>query len=248
MTSEVAAGPRRAPIRVIVREGSSIVRHLDCKVDPGKTNKPQNLTVSVAGIPADLTEGGLLELFGRFGEVQRIALHGTRTSAAVLYTSVDGPRKIWKQRANEEPIMLHQALPETPFGLKGWVEEHKAGRPGNAKLQAQLDAWTEAFEAAEEAKAAAARAAAQADDGWTLVQRHKGRKKGVDEAGVVGGGVAASAASSAARRANAEVHANFYRSQLRASRQSEILTLRDKFEEDKKRMAALRATRRFQPY
>ncbi len=29
---------------------------------------------------------------------------------------------------------------------------------------------------------------------------------------------------------------------------TEILTLRDKFEEDKKRMAALRATRRFQPY
>lgn len=53
----------------------------------------------------------------------------------------------------------------------------------------------------------------------TLIS-HQGRKKGVDEAGVVGGGVAASAASSAARRANAEVHANFYRSQLRASRQS----------------------------
>jgi hypothetical protein len=57
------------------------------------------------------------------------------------------------------------------------VEQHKALKPGNAELQAALDEWMEEFEAEEERRRAEA-LAVQQDDGWTLVQRHKVRRRG----------------------------------------------------------------------
>jgi hypothetical protein len=60
----------------------------------------------------------------------------------------------------------------------GWVEQHKALKPGNAELQAALDEWMEEFEAEEERRRAEA-LAVQQDDGWTLVQRHKVRTGGL---------------------------------------------------------------------
>lgn len=56
--------------------------------------------------------------------------------------------------------------------MAGWVEAHKALKPGNAELQAALDEWMEEWEE-EEARRRAAALAAQEDDGWTVVQRHK---------------------------------------------------------------------------
>ena len=115
------AGPEavRVALRVVVREHSEVLRFLDCKLFNVKSRKPEHLTVIVTGLPADLSEAGLLELFSRFGDVDRIAVHASRLSAAVLYTDSQGPRSIWKLRGNEEPIRLGLALPETPFGLKG---------------------------------------------------------------------------------------------------------------------------------
>lgn len=111
--------PAWVPLRVVVREGSSVVRVLECKVEPGKSSKPHHLKVFVSGIPAELEEDTLVDLFARFGEVTTIALHPSGTSAAVLYADPAGPRAIWKQRRNGDPIQLKQELPGSPFGLKG---------------------------------------------------------------------------------------------------------------------------------
>lgn len=114
--------PVRVSLPVIVHEHSNVIRALDCKLYPIKSKKPEHLTVIVAGLPADMSEGALLELFGRFGEVVRIAVHASRLSAAVLYSDSTGPRSIWKLRGSEEAIKLQGTLPETPFGLKGAVD------------------------------------------------------------------------------------------------------------------------------
>lgn len=46
--------------------------------------------------------------------------------------------------------ILYASQEGASYGLKSWVEAHKAERPGQARLQEQLDGWTEAFEMEEE--------------------------------------------------------------------------------------------------
>ena len=64
------------------------------------------------------------------------------------------------------------------------------------------------------------------------------------------GGVAK--ASAAARAADpskqSATFSNFYRFQKRDQRRDELLDLRSKFEDDKRRIQELKASRRFKPY
>lgn len=112
-----------------------------------------------------------------------------------------------------------------------------------------------AHEAAE-AERQREREAAMAEDGWTVVVRAKGRAKTKQRGGatVMTGGVApaaaqaAAAAAAASPGAGARPHADFYRFQRRDKRRDELLELQNAFQEDKKRIAELRASRRFKPY
>ena len=148
-----------------------------------------------------------------------------------------------------------EAAADSPHGLKLWVESHKKRfRPGNAALSARLDRWVDDFEReAELAAAAAARAAS--GDGWTLVTRgEKGKRKGssservpAGSVAIASGGVAPAAAAAAAAAKAKRLAADFYRFRSRDARRDELAELRSRFEEDKARVAALRAARRFRP-
>lgn len=164
----------------------------------------------------------------------------------------DGGTKGQKQhvlafhRRNRNPS---SSSPEEYFGLKGWVKEHRHSynQMTNARLQRQLDAWMEEFEE-REAREKEEALMRMEDDGWTVVRRHKGRKKNTDDvSGITVGAVAAVAAQEIALRAKEkeEKHENFYRFQQKEKRRSDLLELREKFEQDKKRLAQLRAARKF---
>lgn len=89
--------------------------------------------------------------------------------------------------------------------------------------------------------------AAMEEDGWTVVQRHKGRKKNTSESGVTVGAVAAAAATARAAKKRPVEHTDFYRFQQREKRRNDLLDLRERFEEDKRRLAELKAVRKFKP-
>eukprot|EP00879_Flechtneria_rotunda_P007287 GHRR01007644.1.p1 GENE.GHRR01007644.1~~GHRR01007644.1.p1 ORF type:complete len:243 (+),score=85.44 GHRR01007644.1:1304-2032(+) len=179
----------------------------------------------VTGLPLGLTdELSLQQLFGVFGEVQTVAVHPTKRSAAVVYKSKDDLSEALAHASSGQIIECPLPLPDGPVGLKAWIAEHKAQRPGNEVLQEQLDEWVEAHEAAEAARVAA-RQAAMADDGWTVVVRSKGRKraKGVGGVSTVSGGIAAAAASvahAAAEAKQVKQANNFYRFQQRDKRRN----------------------------
>lgn len=229
---------------------SKLVRYLYLKPQSGQGNIPQGRAVFVAGLPADLHEGALLDLFSRFGEVEKAAVHGSRLSAVVLYSSKQGRDAALKAAMKGKTIRLDIASLPTSGGsfqgLKAWVNAHKAQKPGNAELQRQLDQWMEDYEAEEERRKAAAMAAME-EDGWTVVQRHKGRKKNTSESGVTVGAVAAAAAAARAAKKRPVEHADFYRFQQREKRRNDLLELRERFEEDKRRLAELKAVRKFKP-
>ncbi|XP_028798601.1 structural maintenance of chromosomes protein 4 isoform X1 [Neltuma alba] len=134
-------------------------------------------------------------------------------------------------------------------GMKKWIMEYHQSRPGLQALQDQIDDFITAHEEKleEERKEREARAA---EGGWTVVVHHKGRKKTTDsESGIVVSSVAQAAAEQkAAKKKHKEVALNFYRFQKKEAQRNEIMMLQSKFEEDKKRLQQLRASRKFRPY
>jgi hypothetical protein len=115
-------------------------------------------------------------------------------------------------------------------------------------LQADVDAWIAAHDAEAAEAQAEQEAAAADDDGWTVVGAKRGRRKTTDGEGTAVGGVAPAKAARARNAAGPVGATDFYRHQLRENQRQAVVELRQKFEEDKKRIAELRAARKFKPY
>lgn len=160
-------------------------------------------------------------------------------------------KKIKKRRpAAEDDNVEEENKEDVPLrGMKKWLLDYHSKRPGLKVLQQEIDDFIENHEAQAE-KERKEREAASAAEGWTVVVHHKGRKKTVDsESGIAMGsiGLAAAQAKKAKKKAK-ESAVTFYRFQRREARRNEIMELQNKFEEDKKRIAQMRAARKFRPY
>uniref|UniRef100_A0A0A8YDF0 Ribosomal RNA-processing protein 7 C-terminal domain-containing protein n=1 Tax=Arundo donax TaxID=35708 RepID=A0A0A8YDF0_ARUDO len=134
-------------------------------------------------------------------------------------------------------------------GMKKWIMEYKQKRPGLKILQERIDEFIIAHEEQQE-KERKEREAQAAEEGWTVVLHHKGRKKTTDtETGTAVGSVSLAAMQEKmANKKPKEVAPNFYRFQKREAQLSELAMLQSKFEQDKKRIQQLRAQRKFKPY
>ena len=106
-----------------------------------------------------------------------------------------------------------------------------------------MEAWE-----AEEALKRQERESAAGGDGWTVVGGGKGRKKTRDDRGTAVGAVAAALVEGRREKGKKKLEGNFYRFQRRERRRDEVLELRQRFEEDRKRVAAMRKDRQFKPY
>uniref|UniRef100_A0A0D9VAH0 Ribosomal RNA-processing protein 7 C-terminal domain-containing protein n=1 Tax=Leersia perrieri TaxID=77586 RepID=A0A0D9VAH0_9ORYZ len=134
-------------------------------------------------------------------------------------------------------------------GMKKWILEYKQKRPGLKVLQQRIDEFVTAHEEQQEQERKE-REARAAEDGWTVVAHHKGRKKTTDtETGTAVGSVSLAAMQEKmANKKPKEIDMNFYRFQKREAHISELAMLQSKFEQDKKRIQQLRAQRKFKPY
>ncbi|KAL6635057.1 hypothetical protein ACP70R_027728 [Stipagrostis hirtigluma subsp. patula] len=134
-------------------------------------------------------------------------------------------------------------------GMKKWILEYKQKRPGLKVLQERIDEFITAYEEQQEQERKE-REARAAEEGWTVVVHHKGRKKTTDtETGTAVGSVSLAAMQEKmAKKKPKEVELNFYRFQKREAHISELAMLQSKFEQDKKRIQQLRAQRKFKPY
>ncbi|KAG2432773.1 hypothetical protein HYH02_012905 [Chlamydomonas schloesseri] len=228
-----------------------------------KTHDAGGTALFVSGLPYGLNEDTLKECFEAFGPVLQAVLHPLKRSGIVVFREPAGRAAAVKYAAKGQ-VLEFAGGPQgdadgeaggsgEPVGLKAWVHEHKAARPGNDVLQQQIDDWMDAFEAEQERKARE-KQAAMGEDGWTVVVRAKGRKRTREDGGikVQSGGVAANAAAAAAAAAAKDGKegglGDFYRFQRREKRRGELEELRQRFEDDRRRLAQLKAARNFKPY
>ncbi|CAK0784142.1 hypothetical protein CVIRNUC_007345 [Coccomyxa viridis] len=229
-----------------ITQGITYQRYLYLKKH--ETDSAKNTGLFVAGIPFfhQDTTAILKELFEGFGPVTDVALHPSKTTAIVILGNAATRQKVLDAADSKQLVQLRLQEPEHAYGLKGLVEDHKACFPGNAVLRKRLDDWTEAFEAEVERRRREA-AGAQEEQGWTVVKRRGGGRKSSDGAGAAVGGVALAAAQATAAGKKEKTLTNFYRFQQKEKRRSELMDLREKFKEDKRRIAELKASRKFRP-
>jgi len=240
------------PLAVRFSDASKVLSHLFVRQHAQEGQREEgSRALFVTGLPVvhHPLQEVLETLFSPFGAVKSVVLHQSQLSAILVYEKEGSTGKVLKAAVQSSLLEAPLVVPTKPHGLKGWVVAHKARFPGNAVLQKELDDWMAGFEVREAAATAKAAATASTDDGWTVVARKPGRRKTSDPENLTAvGGVSKAVAEARAAKKPAKQLQNFYKHQKRDKQRSDLMSLQMKFEEDKKKVAEMKAARRFKPY
>jgi ribosomal RNA-processing protein 7 len=229
-------------------------------------------TLFVVNVPPFYTAEHLTQLFTCFGAVENVNFLQTG-AAATLSTQLDRvgavqPSSFYRSAhvvyEEEQSVSMARTtdLSRMPQpcpaeeddgerrGVRSWIAAYHAAHPDVQALQMQVDRFMEGFDARTAAERAAARsgAAQQTDaEGWTLVrstQRGGGSKKAL----MAREEETERAAQRAAKKARQNTVVHFYKHHEREQKKERLVQLREKFEQDKLKIAALRQERKFKPY
>ncbi|CAG8445721.1 16000_t:CDS:2 [Dentiscutata erythropus] len=230
---------------------------------------PAERTLFITNLPVDTTECHIRRIFEECGIIDRILFHGVLNNNEFLASTVENSvlegsrnllipgstahiifkdsegltnalnmvqkKRIWNIRDQDIP----------PLGLKRWLQEYQKLRADPNKLNAQVNEYIRKFEEAEQEKhkALEARRNQPDEDGFILVTGTGKRNINTDGTITVTA-VKADVAKNLKPKNKGLV--DFYRFQMREAKQ--LAELRKKFEDDKRKIADLKAARRFKPY
>lgn len=226
-------------------------------------------TLFVLNIPPYCSEGVVKELFSQFGSVESVDLRdhpgssqesGPRLSRffkpaqkqgfKVGYIVFQNSSSIAAAKSHSHDVPLVVCTEQHPVktGLQKWTQQYSDSFIHPDKLQELVDSFMEGYDKRKEEEADRLKKEAEQqqedEEGWVKVTR--GPK-----------GAKARPHSEAAnkrtlqkemRKKKRKELMNFYTWQHRNTQKEHIAELRKKFEEDKQRIALLRAQRKFRPY
>ncbi|KAM9843888.1 ribosomal RNA-processing protein 7 homolog A [Aulostomus maculatus] len=232
------------------------------------SHRPTDRTLFVLNIPPYCSEGVVRELFSQFGIVQSVELRdhpGSQQSGPRLsqffkpaakkgfkvgYIVFQNSSSIKVVKSHPHNASLVVSTPEHPVrtGVEKWIHQYKQSFIQPDKLQEVVNSFMKVYDKKKETEEKQQRKEVEQqqedEEGWVKVTRgHKGAK--------------ARPHSKAAnqrilqkemRKKKRKELMNFYTWQHRNTQKEHIAELRKKFEEDKQRIALLRAQRKFKPY
>ncbi|KAM4717375.1 ribosomal RNA-processing protein 7 homolog A [Anableps anableps] len=240
------------------------------KVRAEKTSyRPLDRTLFVLNIPPYCSESVLKDLFSQFGSVASIELRdlpGSSQESGPKLSKIFRPANkqgfkvgyivfessssvaAAKSHPHDDPLVVSTEQKPVKTGVQKWIQQYTKSFIHPDKLQLTVDSFMQDYDKRleEEAEQQRQEAEKQQDDeeGWVKVTRgHKGAK--------------ARPHSEAAnqrtlqremRKKRRKELMNFYTWQHRNTQKEHIAELRKKFEEDKQRIALMRAQRKFKPY
>ncbi|NXH20053.1 RRP7A protein, partial [Bucco capensis] len=230
------------------------------------TAHPPRRTLFVLNVPPYCSPDSLSRLFSRCGEIQCVDIcdkPGTGekkekvTSKFFNRKSVKGFQVAYvvfrkrsavqaaKALSQEGPLLISTESHPVKTGISKWIANYAASVVDPEELKAEVDAYMQDYDkkiAEEEAKAAKEEGVPD-EEGWVKVTR-KGRKPGLPRTEAANLRLLE---RERRKRARKEL-LNFYAWQHRETKREHIAQLRKKFEEDKQRIALMRAQRKFRPY
>ncbi|XP_042323705.1 ribosomal RNA-processing protein 7 homolog A isoform X1 [Sceloporus undulatus] len=229
-------------------------------------NRPQNRTLFVLNVPPYCTEECLSRLFSGFCSVQSVEMcekpmlgektepvktkfFGAKTPSGfrVAYVVFKSPAGVQaaKSLSTEEPLLLSSNSHPVKTGIQKWIAKYAASIVNPTELKTEVDAFMQTYDqkiAKEEAKAEKEDGVPD-EEGWVKVTR-KGRRPGLPRTEAAN---LRALEREKRKRARKEL-LNFYAWQHRETKREHIAQLRKKFEEDKQKIALMRAQRKFRPY
>ncbi|XP_042648065.1 ribosomal RNA-processing protein 7 homolog A [Tyto alba] len=230
------------------------------------TAHPPRRTLFVLNVPPYCSPGALSRLFTRCGRVQFVDICDKPgpaekkekltskffnckpvTGFHVAYVVFRKPAGVQAAKAlsQEGPLLVSTESHPVKTGISKWIANYAASVVDQEELKAEVDAYMQDYDkkiAEEEAKAAQEEGVPD-EEGWVKVTR-KGRKPGLPRTEAANLRVLEKEKQ---KRARKEL-LNFYAWQHRETKREHIAQLRRKFEEDKQRIALMRAQRKFRPY
>lgn len=129
-------------------------------------------------------------------------------------------------------------------GIRRWIKEYNDSIIDETLMQAEIDNFMKIYDEEESRKMQHEKSLQEADDeGWITVTKH-GRKPGFARKESVENKIKQKDKAGKKRKELL----NFYTFQIRESKMKHLVSLRQKFEEDKKRIALLKQSRKFKPF
>ncbi|CAH2312170.1 ribosomal RNA-processing 7 homolog A [Pelobates cultripes] len=226
---------------------------------------PLNRTLFVINVPPYCTEKCLSQIFSSCGTVNSVELQenpgpsekkhtqsryfdrkipkGFKV-AYVVYKNQIGLREL-KLLNFKKPYVLSGNLRTVKTGIHKWIEDYESSLTDITDLQTEIDDFMKEYDKRmeEEEKKAEEEEGVPDEDGWVKVTR-KGRRPGLARTEAVNLRVMEMEKK---KRAQKEL-LNFYAWQHRDGKREHLAELRKKFEEDKQKIALMRAQRKFRPY
>lgn len=228
--------------------------------------KPRDRTLLVLNVPPYCDKACLERVFSPCGKVLRVYLHDTPNAGApveentayfkkvksatgykVGYVVFKSPAGVEKAKAlpYDHPLVL--STPEAPVltGMQKWYVEYQHQVVSVPALQEEVNTWLEEYDKKQEEEIAQAKAmdGVPDEEGWVTVSRHS-RNKAIPRTEAH---EQRTLANEKRKRSQREL-LNFYSFQMRESKKENIAQLRQKFDEDKQRIALMKQARKFKPY
>uniref|UniRef100_A0A8C5PT22 Ribosomal RNA processing 7 homolog A n=1 Tax=Leptobrachium leishanense TaxID=445787 RepID=A0A8C5PT22_9ANUR len=230
-------------------------------------SRPLNRTLFVINIPPYCTEKCLSQIFASCGTVVSVELQdkpgpskkcnkevrskyfdhnmpkGFKVGYIVFKKDV-GPKEL-KHLKLQKPYVMSENLQTVKTGIHKWIEDYEESLTDTVDLQNEIDNFMKEYDKklAEEDEKAKLEEGIPDEDGWVKVTR-KGRRPGLARTEAVNLRVMEREKK---KRAQKEL-LNFYAWQHHDSKREHLAELRKKFEEDKQKIALMRAQRKFRPY
>lgn len=209
-----------------------------------ESNKPVGRTLFVTSIPPYANENGLKNAFALAGETEAIEFQTNSTQAFkiayIVFKKLSGLTKALELK-ELEPLSTNEC--PVNVGIEKWKQEYNNSILNHEELQKQVNEFMAVYDRLTEEEKLREKQQKEDDEGWTVVTK-KGRSPGISRKENVENKITAKLHKGRKRK---ELK-NFYRFQIRESKMNQIAKLREKFEEDKKRINAFKLSRKFKPF
>ncbi|XP_023685704.2 ribosomal RNA-processing protein 7 homolog A [Paramormyrops kingsleyae] len=234
------------------------------------SHRPLDRTLFVINIPPYCTEEVVHNLFTLFGEIQSVELmerpgatdHSELQlskyfrpakkegfSVAYIVFKKASSVKAAKSHPHNIPLVVSTEQQPIKVGLKKWIDQYRQSVAYPDKLQEAVDTYMQEYDRRKEEESQQLKKEGDGDEeeddeGWVKVTRGTKGSKARPHTETAN---RRTLQKEDKKRKRKEL-INFYAWQHRQTQREHIAELRKKFEEDKQRIALMRAQRKFRPY
>lgn len=201
-------------------------------------DKPKGRTLFVSNIPPYTTKKSLLNAFHEAGSIKNVIFEGDNDRFKTAYIIFNKNENLKKAIKLETLKCLSTDKHPILTGMSKWVHEYNNSLGNDDELKNRIKQIIEEYDRNESNKKSEIN---EDDDGWTLVTKNS-RNPGLANKESVKNKL------NDKRSKKHKQLKNFYTFQIRESKKNHIANLRKKYEEDKKRVEALKSARKFKPF